>query len=50
MFWRVEIGERASFYDAIGESVKRDIADLGFADKIKEVRTVQVYLLGGDIE
>ena len=50
MFWRIEVAEREGFYDALGESVKRDIADLGFADKIKEVKAVQVYLLDGDLE
>ena len=50
MFWRVEVREKEGFYDALGESVKRDIMDLGFQDKVKEVKTVQVYLLDGEVE
>jgi len=50
MFWRIEVGERRGFYDAVGEGVKRDIADLGLGKKVSEVKAVQVYLLDGDIE
>ncbi|MDO8525520.1 MAG: phosphoribosylformylglycinamidine synthase subunit PurS, partial [Candidatus Omnitrophota bacterium] len=50
MSWRVEVKEKEGFYDALGESVKRDIEDLGFKGRIKEVHTVQVYLLDGDLE
>ncbi|MDD5135787.1 MAG: phosphoribosylformylglycinamidine synthase subunit PurL [Candidatus Omnitrophica bacterium] len=50
MFWRVEVKEKDGFYDALGEAVKKDIEDLGFAGKVKEVKTVQVYLLDGELE
>jgi len=48
MFWRIEVREKEGFYDAVGEGVKKDIEDLGFAHRIKKVHTVQVYLLEGD--
>ncbi len=50
MIWRVEVREKYGFYDALGESVRRDILDLGFGKKIKEVKTVQVYLLSGELD
>jgi len=50
MFWRVEVREREGFYDAVGGSVKKEIEDLGFKDKVSHVHFVQVYLLEGDIE
>jgi phosphoribosylformylglycinamidine synthase len=49
MVWRIEIYEKPGFYDAIGESVKRDIRDLGFGRCVREVKTVQVYLIEGNI-
>lgn len=48
MIWRVEVTEKEGFYDAVAASVKHDIRDLGYAGKIKDVKTVQVYLLDGD--
>ncbi|MBN2453339.1 MAG: phosphoribosylformylglycinamidine synthase subunit PurL [Candidatus Omnitrophica bacterium] len=50
MAWRIEVSEKNGFYDAAGASVTRDIRDLGFGGRIKEVRTVQVYLLDGDLD
>jgi phosphoribosylformylglycinamidine synthase len=50
MIWRVEVKEKAGFYDAMGQSVKKDIHDLGLGKKVKEVKYVQVYLLEGDLE
>jgi len=49
MLWRVEVREKEGYYDALGESVKKDIADLGFKNRVKEVNAVQVYLLEGRI-
>lgn len=46
---RIEIREKDGFYDAAGEAVRRDIADLGFANKIRGVTAIQVYLLEGDL-
>ena len=45
MLYRVEIKEKDGFYDTVGESVKKDISDLGFKNKIKEVKFVYVYLI-----
>jgi phosphoribosylformylglycinamidine synthase II len=45
MLWRIEIKEKDGFYDAVGESVKKDIVDLGFKKKIKDVKFVYVYLI-----
>jgi phosphoribosylformylglycinamidine synthase II len=50
MLWRVEIKEKDGFYDAVGESVKKDISDLGFKDRVKEVKFIYVYLIDADIE
>ncbi len=50
MIWRVEVREKDGFYDALGESVRRDILDLGFGKSVKEVKTVQVYLLSGQLD
>lgn len=50
MFWRIEVKEKEGFYDALGEGVKKDIEDLGFEGKVKEVKTAQAYLLEGDVE
>jgi phosphoribosylformylglycinamidine synthase len=50
MIWRIEVREKDGFYDALGASVKHDILDLGFGKKIKEVKTVQVYLLSGQLD
>ncbi|MBN1526840.1 MAG: phosphoribosylformylglycinamidine synthase subunit PurS, partial [Candidatus Omnitrophica bacterium] len=49
MIWRIEVKEREGFYDAAGESVKKDIRDLGFGRRIRQVKTALVYLLEGDI-
>ncbi|MDP3791875.1 MAG: phosphoribosylformylglycinamidine synthase subunit PurL [Candidatus Omnitrophota bacterium] len=49
MLYRVEVREKDGFYDAVGESVKKDILDLGFKNKVEEVKFVYVYLLEGDI-
>ena len=50
MFWRIEVREKEGFYDALGESVKKDIVDLGFENKVKDVKAVRVYLLEGKLE
>jgi len=48
MIWRIEVAEKPGYYDAVGQSVKHDILDLGFKG-IKEVKTVQVYLIEGNV-
>jgi phosphoribosylformylglycinamidine synthase II len=49
MFYKVEVKEKNGFYDAIGESVKKDITDLGFKNRVKEVKFIYVYLIEGNI-
>ncbi|MDP3730378.1 MAG: phosphoribosylformylglycinamidine synthase subunit PurL [Candidatus Omnitrophota bacterium] len=49
MLWRIEVKEKNGFYDAVGESVKKDISDLGFENKIKEVKFVYVYLIEAEM-
>lgn len=50
MAWRIEVAEKDGFYDAVGASVRRDIRDLTGGIAVKEVKTVQVYLLDGDVD
>ncbi|MDD5427802.1 MAG: phosphoribosylformylglycinamidine synthase subunit PurL [Candidatus Omnitrophica bacterium] len=50
MLWRVEVREKENFTDTLGESVKKDISDLGFKNKVKDVKAVQVYLIDGDLD
>ncbi|MBU0605701.1 MAG: phosphoribosylformylglycinamidine synthase subunit PurS, partial [Candidatus Omnitrophica bacterium] len=50
MIWRIEVAEKDGFYDAVGASVKHDIRDLAGDIAVKEVKTVQVYLLDGDVD
>ncbi|MDO8536288.1 MAG: phosphoribosylformylglycinamidine synthase subunit PurL [Candidatus Omnitrophota bacterium] len=50
MLYRIEIREKDGFYDAVGESVKKDIIDLGFKSRIKEVKFVYVYLIEADFQ
>ncbi|MDE2028668.1 MAG: phosphoribosylformylglycinamidine synthase subunit PurS, partial [Candidatus Omnitrophica bacterium] len=47
MIWRVEVKQKDGILDPIGESIARDIIDLGF--DVAGVRVVSVYLLEGDI-
>lgn len=50
MFYRIEVGEKPGFFDASAASVKKDIEDLGFKGRVREVKTVQVYLIEAPIE
>ncbi len=50
MLWRIEVKEKEGFYDALGETVKKDISDLGFGGKVREAKTVSIYLLEGALE
>jgi phosphoribosylformylglycinamidine synthase len=49
MFYRIEVAEKPGSYDAAGAAVKQDIEDLGFRGRVKSVKTVQVYLVEGEI-
>ncbi|MBI4974567.1 MAG: phosphoribosylformylglycinamidine synthase subunit PurS, partial [Candidatus Omnitrophica bacterium] len=50
MFWRIEVAEKEGYFDAAGESVKKNIQDLKLNYDIDKVKTVQVYLLEGDLD
>ncbi len=50
MIWRIEIREKPGYFDAIGHSVRKDIEDLGFRGRIKDVKAIQVYLLDGKLD
>ena len=47
MIWRVEVKQKDGILDPIGQSIARDIADLGFG--VSQVRVVSVFLLEGNI-
>jgi phosphoribosylformylglycinamidine synthase len=49
MVWRIEVAEKQKYFDAVGQSVKHDIRDLGFGG-VRDVKFVQVYLIEGDID
>ena len=50
MIYRIEVAEKDGFSDPLASSIKKDIEDLGFKKKIKDLRTVQVYLLEGELK
>jgi phosphoribosylformylglycinamidine synthase II len=47
MIWRVEVKQRDGILDTKGQSIARDITDLGF--DVSQVRVVSVFLLEGNI-
>ncbi|MBF0331703.1 MAG: phosphoribosylformylglycinamidine synthase subunit PurL [Candidatus Omnitrophica bacterium] len=49
MIWRIEIKDKDGVFDAMGNSVLRDIADLGVS-AATDVRVVQVFLVEGDLD
>jgi len=50
MIYRIEVREKPGFFDALGESLKKDIRDLGFKKAVREVKTSQIYLLEGTLD
>ena len=48
MFWKIEIKDKPGIFDAIGESIKKDILDLGIKT-VGSVRFVQVYTIEGSL-
>ena len=48
MIWRVEVKQKDGTIDPIGQSIARDIIDLGLGD-VSQVRVVSVFLLEGNI-
>jgi len=48
MLWRVEIKNKESVFDAMGEGLRRDILDLGIRT-LEKVEVVSVYTLQGEV-
>ena len=48
MIWRVEVKQKDGIFDPIGQSIARDIAELGLGE-VSQVRVVSVFLLEGNI-
>jgi phosphoribosylformylglycinamidine synthase len=48
MQYKVEVVDKPGVFDAVGQGVSRDIADLGIGG-VKEVKFIQVYTLEGDL-
>lgn len=48
MFYKIEIQDKSSIFDAVGEGVKKGILDLGI-DAVREIRFIQVYNLAGEV-
>ena len=48
MQYKVEVVDKPGIFDAVGQGVSRDIADLGISS-VKEVRFIQVYTLEGNL-
>jgi len=47
MIYRIEVKEKSGIFDAVGEGIKRDIADLGIKG-VNRVSFIQVYLIEGE--
>jgi len=48
MIWRIEIKQKSGLLDSAGQSILKDIVDLGISS-LNNVRVVSIYLLEGDI-
>ncbi len=48
MLWRIEVKNKSSVKDPVGEAIKRDISDLGI-NSVKDVKMVQVYIIEGKL-
>jgi len=49
MIYRIEVTTRRGHPDPVALGIKKDIEDLGFKNRIDEVRIVSVYLIDGKI-
>ena len=47
MQYKIEVMDKPGIFDALGQGVSRDIADLGI-NSVKEVKFIQVYILEGN--
>ncbi len=50
VIWKIEVKEKDGFFDAVGESLKRDIQDIGFKNRARDVKTAQIYFLNGELK
>lgn len=48
MQYKIEVVDKPGIFDAVGQGVSRDIADLGI-HSVKEVKFIQVYILEGNL-
>ncbi|HQJ16066.1 MAG TPA: phosphoribosylformylglycinamidine synthase subunit PurL [Candidatus Omnitrophota bacterium] len=48
MFWKIEVRDKPGIFDAVGQGIRRDIADLGI-NGVKDVRFIQVYMIEGSV-
>ena len=48
MQYKIEVTDQPGIFDALGQGVKKDIADLGI-NSVSKVKFVQVYILEGDL-
>ena len=48
MQYKIEVVDKPGIFDAVGQGVSRDIADLGI-NSVKEVQFIQVYILEGNL-
>jgi phosphoribosylformylglycinamidine (FGAM) synthase PurS component len=48
MIYRIEVGYKKNILDALGESVNKDINDLGIKE-VSKVKSVQIYKLDADL-
>jgi len=48
MFYKVEVKDKPGIFDAVGQSIKKDILDLGIGS-VQDVHFAQVYIIEGDL-
>ncbi|TAM38161.1 phosphoribosylformylglycinamidine synthase, partial [bacterium] len=48
MRYKIEVVDKPGIFDAVGQGVRKDIFDLGISG-VKEVKSIQVYLLTGNL-
>lgn len=48
MKWLIEVSYKQGFFDALGNTVQKDIKDLGISG-LKKVRTAQLYHIEGEV-
>lgn len=48
MVYKIEVKDKPGIFDAVGDSIKKDIVDLGIR-AVSNVRFIQVYIIEGDL-